>query len=199
MAKRSDHLSGRFKIYESNRSGLEFGFQPLTSYPNNYSRLAGKPVRDQGLEVAPSEFDQPPPSQKPLGGHGDISGDVRSNSNFSTESNVYVIPPESSKIIQYVTASGGITWNTQPWIYIVGSNSNVVLSADPQINAGIQGQQITLFGLGSTVTVHTGDGLTLIRNFSIGSGGLLNLIYSATDNLWHETSRSSLYDDLGAL
>lgn len=198
MAKRTSRDSGRFRIYTSGRSGFDFGFQPITSPPNQYTRESGKPVNDKGVSVSPSEFDQPPPSNLPLGGEGEISGDPRSNSNFSVDSNIYLIPPESTKLIQYVTPTGGITWNDQPFMYIAGSNSNVVLNKNPQINAGSQSQQISALCVGSSITLINGSGLALHSSFFVmDSGAIISFFYSATDNLWHETSRSHQLKDYG--
>lgn len=197
MAKRRHRDSQRFRIFEDERTGLEYGFVPITSYPNAYTRESGKPVLDQGLKVAPSEFDSPPPSKKSLGG-ADISGDVRANSDFATPSNVNVIPPESTKIIVSVNSSTSISWNKEPVVYIAPALANQTMAVNPQIVAGTQSQQITLQCVGSNVTLLNGSGLTLYSaNYLMGSGALLSLFYSQTDNTWHETSRGNLYTDTG--
>ena len=199
MAKPRSRDSGRFRIYVSDRSGFEFGFLPITSKPNAYTRETGKPVQDVNLKVSPDEFDTPPPSKQPLGGEGDVSnGNVAPNSNFDTPANAYVIPANSTKIIVSVNSSNSIAWNQEPWTYIVGNLVAQTMSVNPQVVAGAQGQQVTLFGVGSSVSLINGSGLTLhTSSVTLGSGSLLNLIYSATDNTWHETSRSILYSDLG--
>jgi len=201
VAKPRSRDSGRFRIYVSDRSGFEFGFLPITSRPNAYTRETGKPVQDLNVKVAPNEFDTPPPSKQPLGGEGDVSnGNVAPNSNFDTPANAYVIPSNSTKIIVSVNSSTSIAWNQEPWNYIVGNLVAQTMSVNPQVVAGAQGQQVTLFGVGSAVTLINGSGLTLhTSQVTIGSGSLLSLIYSQTDNLWHETSRSLLYSDLGRL
>ena len=201
MAKPRSRDSGRFRIYVSDRSGLEFGFKPITSRPNAYTREAGKPVQDLNLKVSPDEFDSPPPSKQPLGGEGDISNaSVAPNSNFDTPSNAFVIPANSTKVIISVNSSTAIAWNQEPWNYVSGTLVNQTMKVNPQIVAGAQGQQITLFGVGSSITIQNGSGLTLYTNaFTIDSGSIINFFYSATDNTWHETSRSFLDSDLGAL
>ena len=56
----------RFRKRDSDRSG--------------FTHLERQLVRDKGTLVGPEEFDQPPPSSKPLGGEGEISqGDLRAN------------------------------------------------------------------------------------------------------------------------
>src|SRR3990167_5347018 len=72
MSERSTRKGDRFRWWISDRSGLQFGFVPLTDYPNDYTRESGRPVRDNGIQVAPDEYDQPPLSKKPLGGEGEI-------------------------------------------------------------------------------------------------------------------------------
>ena len=194
MAKRQDKKSGRFRIYESDRSGFEYGFKPVTSYPNAYTREAGKPTRDGNALVAPNEFDSPPPSKKSLGGEGDIGSGVRDNSNFSTPSDVYIVPPESTKTIIYVNSSSSIRWNTDPVVYIAGSNSTQIMSVNPQVIAGAQGQLIALECVGSNVTLLNGSGITTdfnVSSVSMSSGGVSTLFYSATDNTWHITSFSA--------
>lgn len=198
MAKTKDRDSQRFRIFEDERTGLEYGFKPLTSYPNAYTRESGRPVLDKGLKVAPQEFDSPPPSKRSLGGEGDISGDVRANSDFATASNVYVIPPQSAKVIVSVNSSSSISWNTEPVVYIAPALANQTMAINPQVVPGTQSQQITLECVGSSVTLLNGSGLTLYSaRYKMDSGSLLNLFYSQTDNTWHETSRGVLFEDLG--
>lgn len=197
MAKRRDRDSQRFRIFVDERTGLEYGFTPITSYPNAYTRESGRPVLDQGLKVAPSEFDSPPPSKKSLGG-ADISGDPRANSDFATPSNVNVIPSESANVVVSVNSSTSIAWNLQPVVLIAPALANQTMAVNPQVVQGSQGQQITLECVGSNVTLLNGSGLTLYTaRYLMGSGALLNLFYSATDNTWHETSRGNLFSDLG--
>ena len=190
MARQPNRKGGRFRIYESQRSGFEYGFQPITSPPNNYTRESGKPVLDNGIEVAPSEFDSPPPSKKSLGG-ADIGSGARSDSNFDTPSDVYVIPPESVKLIIYVNSSTSIAWNTRPIVYVVGSNASQVMAVNPQLIRGQQGQQISLECVGSSITLLNGSGITVDFNKNrvlMESGGIANFLYNATDSTWHMTS-----------
>lgn len=195
MAKPRSRDSGRFRIYVSDRSGFEFGFQPITSGPNAYDRESGKPVQDKNLKVSPTEFDSPPPSNIPLGGEGDISGSPAANSNFDTPSNAFIEP---AKIIVSVNSSNSISWNQNPWVYISGALQNQTMAVNPQVVAGQESQQITLFCVGSNVTLINGSGLTLRNSrFAMSSGAILTLMYHTNNSTWFETSRSVLYGDLG--
>ena len=170
-----------FRKRDSDRSGMTYKKIQL--------------VKDNGVLVGPEEFDTPPPSDVSLGGEGDISpGDVRGNST------TYTTPAGSQIRIQYITSGGGIQYEQKSYssgevigngyFYIVGSNSAVNVTADPQITRAGHGNKLTLEGIGSSVTLETGSGLSLRNIAVINSGFILNLIYSATDSLWYETSRS---------
>lgn len=191
MSERSTRRGDRFRWWLSDRSGFQFGFSPLTDYPNAYYREDGRPVKDNGIQVCPSEYDQPPPSTKPLGGP-EIGTGARNNSSFATDSNIYYIPPESVIPVQYLTSSSKISWNQDnvPF-YITGSMSNVTLGNNP-INSGIQGLYISLQGVGSSVTINSGNGVTFdfinTPSIKISSGTIVTLIYNSTDSTWHVTS-----------
>ena len=200
MAKPRSRDSGRFRIYVSDRSGFEFGFIPKIEGPNPYTRESGKPVQDLNSKVSPSEFDSPPPSKLPLGGQGDISsGNVAPNSNFDNPSNAFVIPSNSTKIIIPVSSSNSIAWNQEPWNYLAGTVSKQTMAVNPQIIAGQQSQQICLFCISNQITLINGSGLSLRNSqFVMNSGSIINLMYQTGTLTWQETSRSSLYSDLGA-
>lgn len=197
MAERGVRKGDRFRWWISDRSGFQFGFSPLTSRPNAYFREDGRPVRDNGIQVSPDEFDQPPPSTKPLGGEGEIGTGARDNSSFAVDANVYSIPPESIIGVQYLTTGSQITWNDENVpIYISGSNQEVSLSSNPQVAAGTTNKQISLMCVGSSVTLSNGNGLSLnTTSYVMNSGSILNLFYGTG---WFETSRGTLYGDLGA-
>ena len=197
MAKSKNRDSGRFRIYVSERSGFEFGFQPITSKPNAYWRESGKPVQDINVKVSPDEFDTPPPSKKPLGGEGDISnGDVRAGSNFSTPSNVFIM--DSSQFV-LVSSSNSIAWNRDPWTQIAGNRAALTMAVNPQLVAGAQSQQVTLMCVSNQITLLNGSGLTLrTSRFTMTSGSIISFMYQSDNSIWQETSRSSLYSDLGA-
>lgn len=183
--------SQRFRIYTSERSGFEYGFQPITERPNAYWRETGKPVQDVNVQVSPNEFDTPPPSTQPLGGEGDISGDARANSDFST-ANAYITPPPSLPVVYYVTSSQTIPWNNKPVVYIGGSNSNIIMASNPQIVPGEHGKVLAFQCVGSNITLNSGNGLTFdfkrIPFIVMSSGGIITTIFNKTDNTWHITS-----------
>ncbi len=192
MASPREKDSQRFRIYTSQRSGFEFGFQPITERPNAYSREAGKPVQDVNIQVSPDEFDSPPPSTQPLGGQGDISGNVRANSDFSVDSNVYVTVPQSIPVVYYLTASQSIPWNNNPVVYIGGLNSNITMSSNPQIVAGDGGKLVAFQCVGSNITLNSANGITFdfinTPFITMASGGIITAIYNKTDSTWHITS-----------
>lgn len=200
MAERGIRKGDRFRWWLSDRSGFQFGFLPITSRPNAYTREDGRPVKDNGIQVSPDEYDQPPPSTKPLGGEGEIGTGARENSSFATDSNFYLVPSESVIPTVSVNSSTSISWNNEPVVYIVGRLVAQTMSVDPQIQAGPDKQTIVLMGVGSAVTLNNGSGLALhTSQYRMESGSLLNLIYTSTDSLWHETSRGILNGDLGRL
>ena len=178
----------RYRKRDSDRSGFTYKEKTL--------------VDDEGFLVGPDEFDQPPPSEKSLGGEGDVSpGNTRSDyTSYST-------PSENEIHVQYVTAAGGIQYEEKTYrsgelagfgyVYIVGSNNAVDVTANPQISRASQDKKFSLECIGSTVTLENGSGLSLTKTFVMDSGAILNLFYSQTDNLWHETSRSHRTKNLG--
>lgn len=181
--------SQRFRIYTSQRSGFEFGFQPLTERPNAYWRETGKPVQDVNIQVSPNEFDSPPPSTQPLGGK-DISGSARQSSDFSVNSNAYLTTPEATPVVYYLTASQSIPWNDNPVVYIGGSNSNITMSSNPQIVAGRNGKLVAFQCIGSNITLNSGNGLAFdfinTPFINMVSGSIVTAIY--TNNTWRITS-----------
>lgn len=192
MANPPKKDSQRFRIYTSGRSGFQFGFQPITERPNAYWRESGKPVQDINVQVSPNEFDSPPPSNKPLGGEGDISGSARANSDFSVDANVYITPPPSIPVVYYVSSSQSIPWNRNPVVYIGGSNSNIVMASNPQIVPGEQGLVVAFQCVGSNLTITSGNGVTpdnsRVAFYNMISGSIITGIYNKTDNTWHITS-----------
>ena len=183
--------SKRYKLRNSDRSG--------------FTEKEISLVYDKGSLVAPDEYDTPPPSDIPLGGEGDISGDPRANSATS-----YATPSGQGFGVQYITALGGISFvngddsdgdpnDNLGWVYVSGSNSTIDITKDSQISAGAQNDIITVEGVGSGVILQTGSGLLLRSpSFLVDSGAIISFFYSQTDNLWHETSRSHRTKNLGA-
>ena len=163
----------RFKQRDSERSG--------------FTALERELVKDKGRWVHPEELDAPPPSKRSLGGEGEIAqGQMR----ISTAT---TIPTEAENPTAYITAAGGITPNPHPYMRIAGSNAAVTITANPQIVAGKQSQVLTIFCVGSDVTLSHGTGFNLMGSsgFVMRSGAILNLMYGTADNVWQETSRLS--------
>ena len=180
----------RFKKRVSDRSGFDY--------------LERELVRDNGALVGPDEIDMPPPSNRPTGSEGEVSpGFTR------TGYDSYATPAGFNFVTQFVTASGGINFvvgydesgqrnPNASWIYVSGSNEAITVSANPQITRGQQGYIMTVECVGSNVTLQDGNGLDLRSSlYVMESGSILSLFYSATDNLWHETSRASRTKDYG--
>ena len=184
MSERSVRKGDRFRWWNSERSGFQFGFQPLTEAPNEYSRESGRPVNDKGIQVAPDEYDTPPPSTKSLGGEGEIGTGVRINSTDVNDTPVTQV--------QYLTNSTIISWNYDNVpIYIAGSLTAITLVNNP-LAIGPNGTYIALFCVGSSVTMNSGNGITFdFTNrpaIRMDSGGIVTLISNATDSTWHVTS-----------
>jgi len=185
MSERSIRKGDRFRWWNSERSGFQYGYQPLTSPPNDYYREEGRPVNDKGHLVAPDEYDQPPPSTKPLGG-ADIGSGARSNSDTVATPTDLLIP------VQYLISTTKVQWNQDNLpIYVTGSLNNVTLGNNPLSNS-IQGLYISIQGVGSGVTINSGNGITFdfvnVPSIRLDSGSIATLIYNATDSTWHVTS-----------
>lgn len=171
----------RYRLKDSDRSGFTYKEIEL--------------IKDKGNLVGPGELDTPPPSNQSTGGEGDMDrSGIRAN--WDTYDAVEARPT------QIVTAGGGIVFPTVPdsqgkvdpnnaWVYVAGSSANTDISKNPQVSAGRQNSIITIQCVSNNVILENGNGLSLPRLFNMDSGSILNLIYSATDNLWHETSRNS--------
>jgi hypothetical protein len=75
-----------------------------------------------------------------------------------------------------------------------GSGGPVTITANPQINNGFDGQQVTLEGTNNTntLTLQHGNGLQLSTgtNCTLGEGDMLTLRYNKARNLWIEVTRS---------
>ena len=191
MSERGIRKGDRFRWWLSDRSGFQFGFSPLTDLPNAYYREDGRPIRDNGIQVCPSEYDQPPPSTKPLGGEGEIGTGARDNSSPATDSNVYLIPSESQIPVIYVNSSRSIAWGNYPVIYIAGSMANQVMNVNPQIQPGTDKLYLAFQCVGSSITLINGSGITVDFNQSrvvMNSGDIATLIYYQSDSTWHMTS-----------
>ena len=156
---------------------------------DNFSRFGKKlwtGVKQNGLTIAPDEFDTPPPSSRPLGG-ADISGNPRANSDTTDT------PIANNYSIQYVTAAGGIALASEPWLRVVGSNESINIISNPQISLGYQGQYLAVECVGSSILLEEGNGLSLAGSsqFLMNSGAIITFFCDRTSNLWRETSRVS--------
>jgi len=177
MAKQS-----KYKLRDSDRSGFTFKEIQL--------------VKDKSSLVGPDEFDMPPPSNKPTGGEGIVlNPDARINSTSYAALN--------SRTTQLVNSSNGITFldpydsqnkfdiNNQ-WFYVAGLTATTNIAANPQISAGYHNAVITLQCVSNKIILENSAGLVMPRIFNMDSGAIINFIFNATDNLWHETSRSHI-------
>lgn len=181
--------SYRFRKRVSDRSGFDYLYNEI--------------VNDEGSNVGPDEYDTPPPSDIPLGGEGDRSpGDIRS------DYAVYSVATSDETKVQYLTTASTISWTAyydasgqrnynKAIVYISGSNSDVVLASNPQVSSGKQGDILTIQGVGSAVTLVDGNGLSLRKTFMLNSGAIINLFYTTGGNVWNETSRNHITENLG--
>ena len=171
----------RFLLYDSDRSGFKHFKIEL--------------VKDGPYFVEGEEFDTPPPSRVPLGGEGDISGEFRSNSDFTDGATATDTANVSIHPTVYITAAGGITPSfTHPWMRVTGSNAAVTISTTPQIARGRQGQILTLQCVDSAITLAHGSANAINFMDSRGtlqltSGMVITFIYNSGSQVWWEASR----------
>lgn len=172
------HIS-RFKLRTSDRSGFKYYELEL--------------VKEGPWKIHPEEFDLPPPSRKPLGGEGDISAsDIRSNSDFSNVGLDTATPPSADNPTFYITASGGIApTRSHPYMRVTGSAANITIAANPKIVSGQESQVLTLLGVGSTITLTNGNGISLMGSipYVLGLSDTITFMYNTANNAWNETSR----------
>ena len=165
----------RFKRRNSDRSGFKHYEIDL--------------IRDKGFLVAGNEFDTPPPSELPLGGEGDLSGDPRSSSDF-TISNVNTAVPD--KPTYYITAAGGISADlSRAWMNVTGSNAAVTITSNPRISQGKESDILTLFCTDSQITIQNGNSVATVGSVPVvlTSGSYVTFIYNTSNTAWNETSR----------
>ncbi len=166
-------------------------WQKYTSQRSGFDTKRIQAIKDGAFLVDPAEYDEPPPSRRSLGGEGDVSqGEMRDDSDFTIADTA--TPPGYDNPIVYITAAGGITPNTHPFMLISGSNVPVTISANPQIVRGKQNQVLTLWCADSTVTISNGNGIATMGSapFNMTSGAVITFIYNTGGNVWQETSRS---------
>jgi hypothetical protein len=189
MSERTRKKNPRFLKETSDRSG----FDNWSRNDEGSFHKKWQSIKQGGLLIEPEEFDMPPPSKKPLGG-ADVSGIPRPNSDTTD------IPPGSDYIVQYLVAASQIQLNDQSPIMISGSNSAITLSSNPMIVSAGSNQFISILGVGSSVTIQNGNGVSLTnsKTITIDSGAILNLRYDQDSTTWYETSRDHQYYSLGA-
>lgn len=170
------HVS-RFKRRDSDRSGFTFWELELK--------------KDAPWLVHPDEYDTPSPSKKSLGGEGDISGSPRVSATSAFFVADTAVPTDVDNPVVYVTAAGGITPSTHPFMLVTGSNVNVDITANPQITRGKEGQVLTLFCTDSRITLDHGTGLNMLGSagYAMRSGDISVFFYHTGGTVWDETSR----------
>lgn len=170
----------RYKLKDSDRSGFTFKEIEL--------------VKDKGNLVGPGEFDAPPPSNQSTGREGEMDrSGIRANWDTYTaveERVTYLVTPAGGIIFPTIPDSQGKSDPNNSWVYVAGASSLTNITSNPQISAGREYSLITVQCVSNRIILENGSGLSLSRIFNMDSGSIINLIYSATDNLWHETSRS---------
>lgn len=92
------------------------------------------------------------------------------------------------------TGTPNFTWdslNNDDWATVWGFAAFEKNVINP-ISSGTQDQQLAIECVGSSVTLNHGANLVLANSqmYTMNSGDILNVVYSQTDSLWHETSRS---------
>ena len=166
----------RFKKRVSDRSGFDY--------------LESEMVKEDGSWIHSSEVDASPPSKLSLGGEGEITR----GRYFRSATNITVTDSGYDNPVQYITAAAGITPSfVHPYMRVVGSNANINLTADPQVGIATEGKVLTLYGVGSTITLENGTGLATTGSapFVLGSGNSITFIYNSGNTAWNETSRYS--------
>ena len=167
----------RYKKRTSDRSGFDYREIEM--------------VKEGGLWLGPDERDEPPPSRKPLGGEGEIS---QGGPYYRTSTDIFTLDVDRENPTNYISAAGGITPNfTHPYMRVVGSNAAVTITANPAIAVGRQGQVLTLYGVGSTITIENGNGVATMASapMALNSGATITFIFNSGNTAWQETSRDN--------
>jgi len=164
--------TSRFRKAESDRSGFDYKKILL--------------VNDKGSQVGLDEYDEPPPSKIPLGGEGEISDDgIRATTSLT-------IDTERDNPTILINSTNGIQHSfVHPYMRIAGSNAAIDIAANPQITAGQQDDVLTLYCVGSDITLDHGTGLNMMNsaNFTMTSGSVIGFIYTTGGTVWNETFR----------
>ena len=99
--------------------------------------------------------------------------------------------------LQTMTATNTLAITGGPIFPVVGSGGAIILTNYPQVNDGVFGQVITIYGTGNTVEFvdddqDSGSGIQLgDTNRVLGSGDILRLIYLSIDTNWWEIGFSN--------
>lgn len=148
----------RFKLKNSERSGFK-------EYEIDL-------IKDNSYLVMPDEFDTPPPSNKSLGGEGEVSGDPRANSQFdisgtsSLSSNVTYLGSSVSTLANLLIHANGVDGSTT---FPDSSSSQHMITANG--NAQVDTSQYE-FGGASALFDGSGDYLSVpdSENWNFGTG-----------------------------
>ncbi len=111
------------------------------------------------------------------------------NSGFTWDG-IGVYAPSATALI---TAVGGLTI-THAHMHIAGDGASVIVTADPQIAAGVDGQYAILMGTSdaNTVTIVNGTGLHLHGgSLTLGLHDIVTLLYHEMTTEWEEISRNN--------
>ena len=172
-------------------------WQKFTSQRSGFDTKRIAVISDRGVLVDPSEFDEPPPSSRPLGGEGSIArGQMRVpyEGLIATDTAVGLGNPTV-----YISAAGITATFTNPFMLVTGSNEAVTITANPRITSATQDAILTLWCVDSGITLQNGNGLAMMGSstFNMTSGSVISFIFNtgatASTNVWQETSRSRTY------
>lgn len=150
--------------------------------------------KQNGLWKCTKDFDIPKPSNKSLGGRGEIgASDSRVNSDTTDT------PSEVDRIIHYINSTNGITVDRGvPWMIISGSGTEAVveITKNPQISAGeAQEELLTLHCISNSpkIKIAEGTGVSLRggASYTMGSGDILVLCYRTDNSVWQECNRGT--------
>lgn len=149
--------------------------------------------RQRGLLVAPDEFDDLSKIEDPK----PRWGSPRENSDTTTAG--------STPTVFTITAANGIDSLQQSqefredgvhinyFMHVIGESAPTDIVANPQIIAGQDKEQVTLYGTSDTnyLLLEDGDGLSLIGGVSmkLKNTDVITLVYTSADTTWRETSR----------
>lgn len=160
-------------------------FRKRTSDISGFDYLEREMIKEGGIWIGPDERDDPPPSNIPLGGEGEISQGTYFRSSTSTE-------VENENPTFYISTVINPTFS-HPYMRVTGSNSAVTLSANPQIVANQEGKVLTLFCTDSGITIVNGNGVATLASADLvmTSGSVSVFMFNTSNQAWNETSRVS--------